>query len=105
MSAKTLTIRLEDKPALAKRLEHLLKVTKSKTYQGCIEIVIEDFTNQEKTIEQLRLKVLQLQDELELKNGILNDVKRFIAIPARLAELEKPVVKKKPVKGVLSLLD
>lgn len=103
--AQTVTLRLEDKPVIAKKLDALCKKKHIKTYQKCIETIVEDYEQQDRTIEQLRAKVVQLQDEIELKNGIINDVKRFISIPERLKALEQPLPKKKAKPGILSLIE
>jgi len=103
--AKTITLRLEDKPATGKKLDALMKKKNVKTYQSMVEIIIDDYEQQDKTIMQLREKIIQLQDELELKNGIIHDVKRFISIPERLAALEAPKPKKKAKPGILALIE
>lgn len=100
MSAKTLTIRLEDKPELSKKLDRIMKGTNCKTYQSLVERIIEDYEQQNKTILQLRDKIVKLQNELDDKNIILQDVKRFLSIAERLKALEQPEKKKKGVKSL-----
>lgn len=100
MSAKTLTIRLEDKPELAKKLDKIMKGTNCKTYQALIERIINDYEQQDKTIHSLRDKIVNLQNELNDKNFILQDVKKFLTIPERLRAMEQPEKKKKGVKSL-----
>jgi hypothetical protein len=100
MSAKTLTIRLEDKPELSKKLDRIMKGTNCKTYQSLVERIINEYEQQDKLIHGLRDKIITLQNEVDEKNGILQDVKRFISIPERLRLMEQPEKKKKGVKSL-----
>lgn len=105
MSAKTLTIRLEDKPELSKKLDKIMKGTACKTYQSLVERIINDYEQQDKLIHTLRDKIIMLQNELDDKNLILQDVKRFASIPERLKDLEQPEKKKKGTKSETGLFN
>jgi hypothetical protein len=107
MSAKTLTLRLEDKPQLANKLEALKRITRRNTYMAVIEKVIFDYEHQERTIEQLRKEILRLKDIEQEQKNIIHRVNNFLEIPALLKQLARPsdppAAKKKSVKTLLDI--